>query len=875
MAPSRSPPLPPDTPNFSTHDPLSPFPPDEPGGITLSSIEVNLLIYSYLLESNFHHTAFSLLHESGLPHTSLWQHYNPSSSTFPYPSHPPLSSHSNPNHPSSIHNHPSSIHNPHTQTNNPHAHHTQANTPGTNIQMEKNSKSHRPQSTKSPLSATFGTERNKISRGELIRWLWKGIRLEYITRHLINDSSKYGPCPSPFHLLIPHHCPIDYPSSRLNPLEPNSPNQKINKLPPKQVISFDIEVDHVENQDQDRDRGQEHGTETEQGKERVETYERETTQSRGGQEKGKRKATRASTERNRSISPVKGREKKKARISTGSLTEDKTRKIEDISRPSSANSISISGSGSNITTKFDIDTQQDNSNKSVNVTNRGRTTTTTIGGKGKKKSDFLQVPKTKRSVSVTSTSKLSVVSNMEVDPKRIRSEDLAVFTQHRDQVSCLAWNPTIMDDVATGSSDGTARIWHLTSNEGDLKKGDEGVYESEMGDGKGKGKALRLEKPEKDKVLVVTHKSVESSKRAVTAVAWHPSGSLWATGCDDSVVRIYTPSGQITAILNYGRGKVNALRFSPGGSMILAAKDDYTIACFDVAGGLKCSFEAHSKEVNDIDWLDDSVFASGANDHTAFVFRVGDRRPKFTFKGHTDDVTRVRWAPGDVGGESSGKIGSGASRLLATCSDDGSIMIWRLPYYPEPGAKSDSRSLSPQKAREGEDDYFAQGDACVSRIMVIDESENKRMNTLEWGKIGDRVVVAAGGQDSLVRVFDPLTSECIYTLPGLESGTGSIAFAPSGFGSFLAGGGWDGELMIWDLATGKVIKEYEVEEDWGDQNRRTKPLIMTMSWRDDGQQLAVGTHNKKLITAYVGDLSTSQEAMQKEGSTKGEDVLME
>ncbi|EIW66704.1 hypothetical protein TREMEDRAFT_45563 [Tremella mesenterica DSM 1558] len=740
MAPSRSPPLPPDTPNFSTHDPLSPFPPDEPGGITLSSIEVNLLIYSYLIESNFHHTAFSLLHESGLPHTSLWQHYNPSSSTFPYPSHPPLSSHSN--HPSSIHNHPSSTHNPHTQTNNPHTHHTQANTAGTNIQMEKNSKSHRPQSTKSPLSATFGTEKNKISRGELIRWLWKGIRLEYITRHLINDSSKYGPCPSPFHLLIPHHCPIDYPSSRLNPLEPNSPNQKINKLPPKQVKSFDIEVDHIENQGQDREQEQEHGPETEQGKEKVETYARETTQSRGGQEKGKRKATRASTERNRSISPVKGREKKKARISTGSLTEDKT------------------------------------------------------------------------------------------------PEDLAIFTQHRDQVSCLAWNPTIMDDVATGSSDGTARIWHLTSNEGDLNKG--------------------------DRVLVVAHKSVESSKRAVTAVAWHPSGSLWATGCDDSVVRIYTPSGQITAILNYGRGKVNALRFSPGGSMILAAKDDYTIACFDVAGGLKCSFEAHSKEVNDIDWLDDSVFASGANDHTAFVFRVGDRRPKFTFKGHTDDVTRVRWAPGDV-----------ASRLLATCSDDGSIMIWRLPYYPEPGAKSDSRSLSPQKAREGEDDYFAQGDACVGRIMVIDESENKRMNTLEWGKIGDRVVVAAGGQDSLVRVFDPLTSECIYTLPGLESGTGSIAFAPSGFGSFLAGGGWDGELMIWDLETGKVIKEHEVEEDWGDQNRRTKPLIMTMSWRDDGRQLAVGTHNKKLITAYVGDLSTSQEAMQKEGSTKGEDVLME
>jgi WD40 repeat protein len=170
----------------------------------------------------------------------------------------------------------------------------------------------------------------------------------------------------------------------------------------------------------------------------------------------------------------------------------------------------------------------------------------------------------------------------------------------------------------------------------------------------------------------------------------------------------------------------------------LAAKDDFTVCLyildFDLQQPKTISFEAHSNEVNDVDWLDDDVFVSGGNDHNIFVYRSNDRRSRFTFKGHTDDVTRVQWSPAQPGA-------SAQDRLLASVSDDGTIMIWKLPHYPADRGTV-SRSMSPSKQpreKELSAEEFPQvvvspgSEHCVNRLVVVNGgTENKRMNTLEW-----------------------------------------------------------------------------------------------------------------------------------------------
>lgn len=75
-------------------------------------------------------------------------------------------------------------------------------------------------------------------------------------------------------------------------------------------------------------------------------------------------------------------------------------------------------------------------------------------------------------------------------------------------MSTVAWNPKNKDVLATGSGDGTARLWDFHSPT------------------KGDSKTLEMGK----KPYVISHKSIESNKKAVTALAWHPDGTVLATG---------------------------------------------------------------------------------------------------------------------------------------------------------------------------------------------------------------------------------------------------------------------------------------------------------------------------------------------------------
>lgn len=335
-------------------------------------------------------------------------------------------------------------------------------------------------------------------------------------------------------------------------------------------------------------------------------------------------------------------------------------------------------------------------------------------------------------------------------------DEIGVWTEHRDVVSNVAWNPKNVDLLATGSADGFVRLWDFLPLSASSSA------------------TAPLTLPSRP--TGISHKGIESSKKTITSVAWHPDGTILATGSQDGVGRLFTPSGQLQAIMSYGRGAVNAMKWSPSGTQILVGKDDFTVCKWMDRGGsmaMKMCYDAHTKEVNDVDWLDDEVFASAGNDHTIHVHHGDDKRPRFTFRGHTDDVTRIKWSP----------LGA-AERLLASVSDDGNCMIWKLPFYPSARGKSASvglggtRSLSPMKKMEppsDEDDYFHQqpqphpnpnsadsGTApnarsnstsaisienCLHRLNVVSGSENKRMSMLEWMPVDDgaraRMILAA------------------------------------------------------------------------------------------------------------------------------------
>lgn len=190
-----------------------------------------------------------------------------------------------------------------------------------------------------------------------------------------------------------------------------------------------------------------------------------------------------------------------------------------------------------------------------------------------------------------------VVRRGKDNPAWIDDDDVAVFVEHKDAVSCLAWNPRNSSVLATGSSDGSARLWEFTDPPGLLtSKIEDADVDMDEPNNTGKThtpKTLTLS----DKILV-RHPSIDSTRKTISALAWHPEGSMLATGCLDGVGRLITPDGQIVSVMTYGSGAINGLKFSPDGRWVLTPKSDFSVGLWSVgkgvSEGVKSSYTAHS-----------------------------------------------------------------------------------------------------------------------------------------------------------------------------------------------------------------------------------------------------------------------------------------
>lgn len=177
------------------------------------------------------------------------------------------------------------------------------------------------------------------------------------------------------------------------------------------------------------------------------------------------------------------------------------------------------------------------------------------------------------------------------NPLWAKDVEIGLFTEHRDVVNCLAWNPKNLDVLASGSADGTVKLW-------DFHRAENQTSSTSTSTSTSTSSAVALRNTKKP--IMIPHKSIESNQKAVTAISWHPDGTMIATGCQDGVGRLSTPLGQLQGIMSYGRGAVTALKFSPGGKLILMAKADFTTTLWalvsDYNQRIQMRYETHTSE---------------------------------------------------------------------------------------------------------------------------------------------------------------------------------------------------------------------------------------------------------------------------------------
>ncbi|MEQ2242110.1 Transducin beta-like [Ilyodon furcidens] len=179
-----------------------------------------------------------------------------------------------------------------------------------------------------------------------------------------------------------------------------------------------------------------------------------------------------------------------------------------------------------------------------------------------------------------------------------------------------------------------------------------------------------------------------------------------------------------------------------------------------------CACKCFTAPALDVDWQNNTTFASCSTDMCIHVCRLGSDRPLKTFQGHSNEVNAIKWDPSGM--------------LLASCSDDMTLKIWSMKQ-----------------------------ESCVHDL----QAHSKEIYTIKWSPTGpgtnnpnSNIMLASASFDSTVRLWDVEQGACIHTLTKHQEPVYSVAFSPDG--KHLASGSFDKCVHIWNTMTGALVHSY-------------------------------------------------------------------
>lgn len=280
----------------------------------------------------------------------------------------------------------------------------------------------------------------------------------------------------------------------------------------------------------------------------------------------------------------------------------------------------------------------------------------------------------------------------------------------RSWVNSVAFSPN-GDILATGSWDGSARIWRTS-----------------------------------DAYLVNT---LSGNMGEVNSVAFSPNGALVVVGNRGHALQIWNVAdGRLLRTITQHEGAVFGVAFSPDGQTLASASWDRTVRIWNFAdGNLARTLGGHGGAVNAVTYsADGRLLASGSHDSNARIWRVADGQLLYTLSGHQDAVFSVAFSPN--------------GQFLATGCCDRTVRIWRVADGKHLGTLTGhngpvfSVAFSPNGQVIASGDY----DRTIRLWRVTDgeplnsaQRHGEGITSLSFSP--DGVVLASGSFDATVRLW--------------------------------------------------------------------------------------------------------------------------
>jgi len=409
------------------------------------------------------------------------------------------------------------------------------------------------------------------------------------------------------------------------------------------------------------------------------------------------------------------------------------------------------------------------------------------------------------------------------------AKEIRAFVGHKSRVQAAA----IRQDgsiLATGSDDETVRLWDLVTGQTIM------VIRPEIGpilsvvfspDGR------RLALASKEAVLydVIDQGAPQSLKGHsyfVSSVAFHPSRPILASASGENSIFLWnlTTGNVERRFPGHPMGQPWGLAFSSDGHWLAAGNNGYVnyspsdhgIRVWDVeTGKLHGIFGNHETTALCVafdpsgQWL-----ASGDTSGRAAVSKLSDRGVTQSWDEPGDAVVSVGFLPPQpvlLVAHSSGRI------RVRDCQTGQSVAQSAIPERLTGFAVSPRCGQAAAVTETGKVHILSLPEA--KDVLSWDSKHRKEAGAVAFSN--DEQILALGGEDRFVTLWDPKSGKKLLSLPPQDSPINALAFEPGG--KRLAVGGVDLQITVWDLARVRAsLGELGLDWDPRATSRSAKPL---------------------------------------------------
>jgi len=283
---------------------------------------------------------------------------------------------------------------------------------------------------------------------------------------------------------------------------------------------------------------------------------------------------------------------------------------------------------------------------------------------------------------------------------------------------------------------------------------------------------------------------------AVTAFVFSPDGSLLVSASQDYTLKIWdTVSKNKRGPTDVNNKWVYACAFSADGSQIVTRSGDILII-WDAANGKElATLTGHRSSINTFAFSPDGLsIISASNDRTLKLWDATTGKEKATLTGHSGDVTACAFSPD--------------GSLIVSSSCDSTLILWDAATGKEKATLAGHKSWVTTCAFSPDGSYILSASEDLT-LKLWNTATGKEKATLAGhkGKVSacsfspDGLRIISASYDETLKLWDAATGKEKATLTGHSGNVSACAFSPDGLRIVSASD--DGTLKLWDAATGK------------------------------------------------------------------------